>query len=316
MAAGMSEGGGTEGGFLVPSYLIGRILGPLFDSDPILSRVSTIRMPGPSLSVAGFSTTDRSSGAIGGLEMAWTGEGTQMSGQTASIKSVNLNAAKGTILVHASNELLADAPNASIQLEQIFRQAAGYGLTKAVLRGSGVAQPRGVLNDGALIAVAAEGSQTADTVWHANVIKMAERLHPALVANAVWVTSPTVLNQLLALARQISNAAGSDYVGGDILDVTTDLAGQYRMLGIPVVLSEVLPVLGDQGDLLLVDLSQYALGIREDVGIEVSPHLKFDYDQTSFRLKVRVDGAGLWDAALTPEYGDTLSWAVTLAARA
>ena len=194
--------------------------------------------------------------------------------------------------------------------------AARHGLESAVLTGNGVGRPLGLLNNGSLVTVAKETSQTADTVNYQNIIKMMARLHPALLSGAVWVANQTVLPQLLNMQFLIENAAGSDFVGGGQVPFLTDVTGQYRLLGIPLVLSETLPVLGDAGDLCLANFSEYMFGMRQDVVIDASPHIKFDYDITTFRLRVRCDGLARWAEAATPENGDTLSWAVNLAERA
>lgn len=88
------------------------------------------------------------------------------------------------------------------------------------------------------------------------------------------------------------------------------------LLGLPVAVHSSLPVVGDQGDILLVDFGQYYLGMTEDVRVDISAHQKFDYDESVFRLKVRLDGLPKWSAAMTPELGDSLSWAVQLDERA
>ena len=132
----------------------------------------------------------------------------------------------------------------------------------------------------------------------------------------MWIANPNTLPQLLALEFKISNAAASDYVGGSHVPVQTDQAGVYRLLGLPLVFSEVMATLGDLGDILLAAPREYILADTQRMAIDVSPHFRFDYDQVSFRLKLRLDGSPRWSAAITPQTGDTLSPFVTLAARA
>jgi HK97 family phage major capsid protein len=268
------------------------------------------------LAVGGFDTLNHTGGAIGGLTMEWVGEGEQLSSQTGTLRQINLVAKKGSIMVDVTNELLADAPAASIQLEGIMRDAARFGLEAAVLTGNGAGRPLGVLNDPALITVAAESGQAADTLVYENIINMVARLHPNLLPRAVWVANPNILPQLLSMSFPVHGA--SDVVAGSQVPVTRDgnRVGAYQLLGLPLVLSEALPTLGDAGDLILADFGEYALGMRRDVAIDVSTHLKFDYDKVVFRLIIRADGFGRWNAPATPLVGSTLSWCVNLAARA
>jgi hypothetical protein len=76
-----------------------------------------------------------------------------------------------------------------------------------------------------------------------------------------------------------------------------------------------MPTLGDQGDIVLTNLSEYLFGLMQDAQIAISQHLKFDEDRTVFRL-LRADGQGRWNGPATPLIGSTLSWCVGLAARA
>ena len=301
---------------LVPGPYAADLLGPIFTESGILSRMNTIPMTSKSLAVGGFSTVDHSGGALGGLVMNWSGEGTLLADQTPSLAQVNLTAQKGTILCSVTNEVLDDSPWAGEQLTQIFRMAAMFGLEAAILTGTGVGQPRGVLNSPALITIAKEASQAAATIVYANIVKMVARLHPALLSRAVWVLNPTVLPELLNLQLKIENAAGTDFVGGSQVPFLTDVAGTYRLLGLPCIFSESTPVLGTEGDILLCAFSEDYLGMRQDVRIDISPDAMFTYDKSVFRMKIRVDAQSRWSGPATPINGDTLSWCVSLATRA
>ena len=184
------------------------------------------------------------------------------------------------------------------------------------LNGTGAGQPRGVLNDPALITVAKVSGQTADTIVWQNIKDMFNRLHPASVNNAVWVCNANTREQLLSLVQPIQNVAGSENVGGSWVPAMREVAGGWQLLGIPVLFSEKLPQLGDSGNILLADFSKYIVGIRREMTLDKSGHLRFDYDETTYRAILRVDGQGSWSEAVTPRNGATLSWCVTLAARA
>ena len=82
-----------------------------------------------------------------------------------------------------------------------------------------------------------------------------------------------------------------------------------------MIFTEKIPVIGTEGDIILTDLSQYAIGLRQDMSLDRSAHAGFTKDTTFFRGILRSDGLGLWNAPYTPKNGNTLSWAVTLAAR-
>ena len=95
-----------------------------------------------------------------------------------------------------------------------------------------------------------------------------------------------------------------------------EASGSFMMYGLPVELTSKLPVLGDAGDILLADLSQYGIGFGREISIEKSEHYKFNKDQIVWRVIWRGDGQGLWASVFTPRNGSTLSWCVKLANRA
>lgn len=80
--------------------------------------------------------------------------------------------------------------------------------------------------------------------------------------------------------------------------------------------TELLPALGNAGDLVLVDPSLYFLADRQQILLDVSPHFRFDTDETAFRCSARLDGQPVYDSALTPKNGETAAWLVKIAVRA
>jgi HK97 family phage major capsid protein len=77
-----------------------------------------------------------------------------------------------------------------------------------------------------------------------------------------------------------------------------------------------MPTLGDADDIMFVDLSQYAIGIRRDLRVEKSNIPGWTNDLMSYRALLRFDGQGTWNGPITPRNGSTLSWCVGLAERA
>ena len=89
------------------------------------------------------------------------------------------------------------------------------------------------------------------------------------------------------------------------------------LLGRPVLAAEWCQALGTQGDILLADLRHYVTITKGMVESALSIHLRFDYDESTFRFIFRIDGQPWWTAALTPYKGsNTQSCFVTLATRA
>ena len=81
---------------------------------------------------------------------------------------------------------------------------------------------------------------------------------------------------------------------------------------------EACPTLGDVGDIILTDLSQYMSVTKgQQIRTDVSMHLYFDQGLMAFRFIFRVAGQTMWGKAIAPQNGTlTRSWAVALAERA
>jgi HK97 family phage major capsid protein len=89
------------------------------------------------------------------------------------------------------------------------------------------------------------------------------------------------------------------------------------LFGRPVIPVEQCPALGDKGDIMLVDPTQYVLVDKGSINEASSIGVRFEYAETAFRAVYRVDGMSTWNSAVT-QYrgGETVSPFVCLAARA
>jgi HK97 family phage major capsid protein len=96
-------------------------------------------------------------------------------------------------------------------------------------------------------------------------------------------------------------------------------ASPYATLkGRPIIPTQACETLGDKGDIILADLSQYLTAVKAgNVKTDVSMHLWFDYDVLAYRFILRIAGQPWWATYISPRDGsNTLSWAVTLDERA
>jgi HK97 family phage major capsid protein len=99
--------------------------------------------------------------------------------------------------------------------------------------------------------------------------------------------------------------------------ITYGTDGVMRIFGAPVVVNEFSAGLGDLGDIMLADWSQYKLATIGGVNAASSMHLQFLTDQMAYRFTRRVDGLPTWQSALTPYQGtaNTMSPFIILEAR-
>ena len=134
----------------------------------------------------------------------------------------------------------------------------------------------------------------------------------------MWVVSPSALAQLFVMSQLVKNVAATEDVGGfqpGFFAVLPD--GKFSLCGRPLIVSDRCAALGTVGDVMLVDLSQYLIGLRQAATLDVDRSIGFKESEVWLRLNCRIDGQPLQASAITPRVGSaTLSPFVTLATRA
>lgn len=304
----MKESVGEDGGFLVPEEISNAILKKLAGDDSIMSRTTTIQVGGNALTI----NVDEAQPWNNGVQAYWTAEGASITESAPKFKQASWRLQKLAALVKATDELLDDSTALESYIMSAAPAAIMHQVNKAILTGNGVGKPTGIINSPFAVTVAAEGSQTADTVNAINVIKMYSRMFPSSRPNAVWYINPAVEEQLRLMKDSNDNfiylTPGSQM----------NQSPYATLLGRPVVpLMGGMPALGDIGDIVFADLSYYYM-IRKAAGVKsaTSIHLYFDKEITAFRFSLRVDGKCPFQAPVTTEYGSyQMSAIVLLAAR-
>lgn len=319
-ASGASEAIPADGGFLVQKDYASEILTRAFEGGEILSRVRKTNVSGNGLKMNAVDETSRATGSRwGGVQAYWANEADTVTAKKPKFRQMELTLNKLFALYYATDELIEDAAAFSTIASQAFAEELQFMAEDAIFQGDGAGKPLGIMNSGALVTVSKESSQVADTVVSENVLKMFARIPARSQANAVWLTNVEVLPQFPQLNIKIKNVAGTENVGG-ISTPLYDFPGTGKpgsILGRPVVPVEYAAAIGDLGDLVLADLSQYQL-IQKSGGIQTasSMHVRFLNDEMVFRLTFRLDGQPIWNSALTPYKGSgTLSPFITLQAR-
>lgn len=308
--ASMLEGTPSAGGFSVPEPLSAKWLDESLPDEIVRPRCQVWPMTSASLKVPGFDGNDQSTGTyFGGFSMEFLAEEGAGTPQTGKLRLIELSAKKAGIFCNASSEVIEDGLGFEAQLQMAIKKSLSLGMDYYLLRGVGGAQPLGVLTSPGVISVAKESGQKADTIDYLNLTKMFSRMYAEGQQRAIFIANPSTIPQLLTLTLAIG-------VGGSQIPVMTESNGQFKILGRPVVFSPNMPTLGDENDIVFVDLSAYAMGLRRDLRIEKSTIPGWTTDVVSYRVLVRFDGQGTWSKVLTPRNGATQSWCVGLAERA
>lgn len=290
------ENVGADGGFAVPPDFRTSIVEKVMGEDSLLSRTDQMTTSSNSITLPRDETTPWQS--TGGIQAAWESEAGQFSQSKPAFTDMTVKANKLTVLVPLTDELLEDAGSMASYVNRKAPQKIDYKVNDAIINGSGVGQPLGILTSSGTITVTAESGQAADTVRFENIVNMWSRMYGPSRRNAVWLANGDIEQQLMQMkfVDQGSGNAVPVYLPPGGLSG----APYGTLLGRPMIVSEAMPALGDAGDLILADMSQYmsvvkAGGVRQDVSI----HLWFDYDVTAFRFILRVGGQPWWNSAIS-----------------
>jgi HK97 family phage major capsid protein len=314
-ALGANELVGSEGGFLLEPAFAAEILKPVHDTGPFSSRAYRIPLGANSngVTVNAIDETSRVAGSRwGGILGYRLNEAGTKTASLPTLRQMTFKLKKYAVLMYATEELLQDTTALAAIMQQGASEELDFMTNDDILNGLGAAGPLGVLVSPALVTVAKEAGQAADTVTTENIFKMWARLHPKSKQNAVWYINTDVTPQLYALSLSVGTGGQPMYMAPGSLPN----APSGALLGRPVIETEFNATLGDKGDIVLADMSQYAM-IDRDVQSASSIHVQFLTDQVAFRFVYRVDGQPKWASALTPFKGsNTLSPFVTLAERA
>lgn len=308
-----SEGVGADGGFSVPADFRAEIASKVFGEDSLVARTDRMKTSSNSITMPSDMTSPWDS--TGGIQAYWGNEAGALQQSKPKLEDVTYKAHKLHVLVPMTEELLEDSPAMDSYLRRKAPEKMDFKIDEALIRGTGAGQPLGILNAPALVSVAAEGAQTADTVNQANISKMWARMPVKSRSGAIWLINPEVEAQLDGLV------VGQQPVympAGGLADTPFG-----RMKGRPVIPHQVCSAIGDVGDIMLVDWNQYMtltkLGAGRDengMKIDVSMHLWFDQDLTAFKFTIRIGGQPWWSVPTAAAHGAaTMSPFVTLAAR-
>ena len=294
----LETGEDSYGGFLVPEIFRNDLYMIALENSVVRPRATVIPMTTDSTKIPYVNDTDHSSSVFGGVIAYWTAEAAQKTASAPAFGQMELTPHKLAGLTFASDELLDDSAIALQPLiYKMFGSAWGWHEDYAFLRGTGAGQPLGILNCNALKSVY---RNTSSRIMLEDLAEMYQSMLPASFPYAVWLANPTAMAELIEMGSgNATDASGKNLV---YIDRVQD-APVWKIFGRPVFFTEKLPELATQGDIVFADLRYYLIGDRQPITIDMSEHIRFDYDETAWRFVLRVAGQ-CWPAStLTAKSG-------------
>ena len=296
--SGMSETVPEDGGYLVQTDFSSELLRRTYDTGILTSRVRRVPVGANAngLTLNAIADTSRATGSRwGGVQVYWREEAGTVTAKQPAFRRMKLELKSLMGLCYATDELLADATALGSVIQQAFSEEFAFTLDDAIIRGSGNGQPMGILNSNSYVSVTKEVGQVADTVYWENIVKMWSRLWSRSRPNAVWFIHQDVMPQLQTMAQVVGVGGVPVY-----LPATGAAGSPYSTLfGRPVIEIEQADTVGDQGDIMLLDLSQYLMIEKGGMEAAQSIHVRFLYGENTFRFILRADGQPIWHAPLT-----------------
>lgn len=313
--SGASAGNPSDGGFLIQKDFSTALLDNMNEMGEVLSRVRRLPVSANSngTKLPALDETSRANGSRwGGVTAYWEGEADSPTATKPKFRIMDMSLKKLFGLGYATDEMLQDAALLESVMTQAFTEELTFKAEDGVFNGTGSGQMLGILNSGALISVGKESGQTADTVQTNNILNMWARMPARSRMNAVWYINQDIEPQLYPLTLGSGTAVTLLYTPPGTR------GNEYGLLmGRPVIPVEYCATLGDAGDIILTDPSQYLIIDKNGMTSDSSVHVRFIYDEMTFRFIYRVDGQPAIRTPLTPYKGtNTLSPFITLEARA
>ena len=313
-----SEAAGADGGFAVPPEWRSEIMRMVTGEDSILSRTDQQRISGNSITFPIDESTAWQS--TGGIQTYWDTEASTMTQSKPVLKDLTIKLNRLTALVPMTEELLEDAPAMAGYVTSKAGEKLAFKVNDAIINGTGVGQPLGILNAPCKVQVSKVSSQTAATFHADNAVAMMARMPAQSFAQSVWLINQDVVPQILKLGFVVTTAASTTGVGAGALYLPPNglaTGSPYgSLLGRPIIVTEACATLGTVGDVILADLSKYLAVVKGAMKADTSIHLWFDQNTTAFRFVMRMNGQPWLSAAIARKNGsNTLSHFVVLETR-
>lgn len=310
----MSESTGSEGGFLVPWSLTEQVFAYLAEA-VIWPRAMVLTMGTYRVGLPLLDNPSQANGAqgLGGVTFSVVPDGQPIPASNPRFGETVLDARKLAALISPVPDELAD--DAAAAFSDLFGRIVGMGLAWELdhlfFNGTGTGEPEGILNAPAGLKVTRANSGQAPV--HADVVAMLKAAHPASKKRLAWLMSEDVFDALLELYEVIGTAPSGQMIPPpNTLRFNTE-TGTWELLGVPAEISDHQPAAGTTGDLVLADLSLYAIGNRELMTIDRSSKgSTFTAAASAYRVRTRVDGRYLPRSTYVLANGKTVSPLVIL----
>ena len=274
----LNMGVGAQGGFIVPEQFDQNIRMIDDNANIIRPRAQVIPAGSPPDSAITIPALDQSGarGVYSGVEVEWIAEGHTKPETEPLFREIKLEPHEVAASIFVTDKLLRNSQAAGALVQNLMRKVVLAAEDDTFYTGDGIGKPLGIIGHPSSINVARTG---ANGVVYADVVSMYSQAK--FGGRLAWIASQTTLPQLMTMA---------DANGNLIWQPNARDGAPGTLLGIPVIMNDQSPVLGQQGDLSLVDLDYYLIKDGSGIAIAMSEHVRFRQNQTCIKVFWNVDG--------------------------
>ncbi len=259
---------GAAGGFLVPDQFSQELLTVQPDEVIIRPRATKFNSGDANLFIPALQYSGENMYA--GAAVTWISEGATKPETSINFKQIQLQPQEVAAHVRVTDKLLRNAP----MVEQIVRTQLRGALLDAEEDAflTGAARPLGIVDHPATIQVA----NTADLYDD-----LASMLESFRGRRGVWICNRAALSNLMEI---------EDGANRYIWQPNARDGNPGTLFGYPVLFSDHAPDWGNDGMIVLADLSYYLIADGVGVSLAISPHVHFTENITVIKAFKTVDG--------------------------
>ncbi len=275
----LNTGTDADGGYAVPSRLMGGVLAALVPESSVLQAgAGVLALDSPDFGAKGFTLAAVDSTPTA----AWRAENGAVSESSPGFRAVVLTPRSLSFYFKVSREWLADAAGVDTVLTVVMAQAFAKELDRAALRGSGTApEPRGVLNTAGILSVTngTNGASLATTKY-ANFFSAVQAI---LEANGPMPTAAIMSPRSRVTLAGLADSTGQPLQLPQMLDRLRFLHTSQVPNNLTVGSST------DCTEVYLGDFSKLVYAMRERMSIQRLNEAFATSGQVGFLCHVRAD---------------------------
>lgn len=275
----LQMGNGPLGGFIVPEQFSNNILMVSEQQALFRPRAQVIPAGDPPDAPITIPALDQSGarGVYSGVVVQWIAEGEQKPETEPRFREIKLEPQEVAAHTIVTDKLLRNSAAAGALVASLLRKAIIAAEEDAFYTGDGAGKPLGIIGHPACINVPRAG---ANQIGYADIVAMYAAAK--FGGRMVWIASQTCLPQLMTMVAAATNNL--------VWQPNAREGAPGTLLGIPVLLNDQSPTLGNLGDLALVDLDYYLIKNGSGIAIAMSEHPRFTRNQTIIKAFWNVDG--------------------------